>query len=359
MTTFYRLKLLSTEQLRAFENHLLGICQGFASEVGSVALSDLLVAYVRAGGKRIRPQLVIWAFANAAPSDGPLPKAVLDLAAAWEIFHAFLLVHDDIIDGSDRRRDHPSLHRQLQRLDSDSPRFGSNLGIVAGDLYYAWVNRLLSDLDVPADTYRAVQKLFARVATTTGLGQAVDVLESHTPLARRDEATLLQEYHWKTAAYTFEGPMLSAAALAGLGPRPQAAISRYAFALGQAYQMQNDLLDIVRPVAEGSDLAEGKHTYTLMKARELLDGPGRASFDRDLARIVDGDGKELALAESVRRRLLDTRAVACTADRIATLLDGCLTDVDALPVNLHAAMADCLDQLRASYFVTPGEHATR
>ncbi|HEX8324770.1 MAG TPA: polyprenyl synthetase family protein [Tepidisphaeraceae bacterium] len=347
------MKLLPDDQLRRFESHLTAICRTCVADIDSPLLCERLVTYVRLGGKRIRPQLVLWTHAHATAPDAPAPDAVLDVAAAWELFHAFLLVHDDIIDGSDQRRDQPSLHRQLQSLDSDSPRFGCNLGIVAGDLFYAWANRLLSDLDVPATVYRDMHRLFARVATTTGLGQAVDVMQSHAPLERRDEATLLREYHWKTAAYTFEGPMLSAAILAGLPPETHAVISRYALSLGQAYQMQNDLLDLVRPVTEGSDLVEGKHTFTLLKAREFLAGTEREAFDTDLSRIVASNGRSLGLAESVRRRLLETPAVNCTVERINNLLDGCLADADTLPPALHGAMAGCLKQLRAGYFVTP------
>lgn len=344
------MKLLTADQSEAFNRHLAAVCQRFSSVIDSPLLARQLNSYVQNGGKRIRPSLVIWTYANAVSDGESIPTPVLDVAVAWELFHAFLLVHDDIIDGSDQRRDQPSLHRQLQSLDSNSPRFGSNLGIVVGDLYYAWVNRLLSDLDVPADTYRQMHRLFAQIAATTGLGQVVDVMQSHSPLDRRDEATLLLEYQWKTAAYTFEGPMLSAAILADLPPATHAAISRFALALGQAYQMQNDLLDLIRPVAEGSDLVEGKHTFTLLKAREFLDQPSRETFDRDINEIVASNGRAIVLAESVRQRLLGTPAVRCTSERIEALLTSSLTDADVLPPALRAAMAGCVKTLRATYF---------
>ena len=348
------MKLLDADQSRRFDDHLTAVCRACLADVDSPLLADRLLAYARHGGKRIRPQLVLWTFQQCQPSprtgDAELPTAAFDVAAAWELFHAFLLVHDDIIDGSDNRRGRPALHRQLQSLDSDSPRFGVNLGIVAGDLFYAWANRLLADLDVPADAFRDLHRLFARIAMLTGLGQAVDVLQSHAPIARRDEATLLREYHWKTAAYTFEGPMLSAAILAGLPAESHAAISGFALALGQAYQLQNDLLDVVRPVTEGSDLAEGKHTLTLLKAREFLLGDDRDAFDRDIECIVQGDGRAIVLAESVRRRLLATPAVAETRGRIAELLDVSLAHAAALPPRLGRAMAVCVGELRGTYF---------
>lgn len=347
------MQLLTNDQLLAFDRHLYSVLGQFVAEINSPPLAARLVDYVQHGGKRIRPQLVLWTYGYAASTAQP-PEPVMDVAVAWELFHAFLLIHDDIIDGSDQRRGHPALHRQLQSLDSNSPRFGSNLGIVAGDLFYAWCNRLLANLDVPAEAFRELHRMFTRVATLTGLGQAVDVMQSHAEIARRDEETLLQEYHWKTAAYTFEGPMLSAAILAGLPQPAHAAISRFALSLGQAYQMQNDLLDIVRPVTEGSDLVEGKHTYTLLKAREFLIDGERQQFDRDIQAIVASEGQAIGLAESVRQRLLRTEAVNATHNRIAELLEDSLTDIAALPPELGRAMNGCLAEMRRHYFV----HAT-
>jgi geranylgeranyl diphosphate synthase type I len=347
------LQLLTREQLLSFDQHLTSVCRRFVAEIDSPLLAGMLTDYARQGGKRIRPQLVLWTYAHASDSPAAMPDAVLDVAVAWELFHAFLLIHDDIIDGSDQRRGHPALHRQLQSLDSNSPRFGANLGIVAGDLFYAWCNRLLANLDVPAEAFRDLHRMFTRVATLTGLGQAVDVMQSHATLEKRDEQTLLQEYHWKTAAYTFEGPMLSAAILAGLPQPAHAAISRFALSLGQAYQMQNDLLDIVRPVTEGSDLVEGKHTYTLLKAREFLIDGDRQQFDRDIQTIVASEGRAIGLAESVRQRLLRTEAVPATHDRIARLLEECLADVADLPPNLARAMEGCQAEMRRRYFVQP------
>lgn len=352
------MKLLPDDQLRRFESHLTAICRTCVADIDSPLLCERLVTYVRLGGKRIRPQLVLWTHAHATAPDAPAPDAVLDVAAAWELFHAFLLVHDDIIDGSDQRRDQPSLHRQLQSLDSDSPRFGCNLGIVAGDLFYAWANRLLSDLDVPATVYRDMHRLFARVATTTGLGQAVDVMQSHAPLERRDEATLLREYHWKTAAYTFEGPMLSGAILAGLGERPRKAISRFALALGQAYQLQNDLDDLARPVHPGCDLMEGKRTLTLLQHRNSLDEAGRLSLDATLAAITAPDVDALLLAEHLRAQLIESEvAIGGTQAMIRSLLSEArdATADDSLPAGLRKGMGLLLANLRSGYFHMPAD----
>jgi geranylgeranyl diphosphate synthase type I len=284
------------------------------------------------------------------------PEAVLDVATAWEIFHAFLLIHDDIIDGSDHRRDHPSLHRQLQSLDSDSPRFGMNLGIVAGDLMYAATQRVLADLDIPADAYRKMHKLFAHVASLTGFGQAVDILQSHVPLESCDEETLLREYHWKTAAYTFEGPMLSGAILANVPDSAREAISRFALSLGQAYQLQNDLLDLSRPATEGCDIVEGKRTLTLLRARAGRGECERAAFDATISRIQNAPlSQAIELAEILRQDLIAGDAIRQTTETIRSLIEDSAVAAEhrSLPESLRLAMRSMLKALDRSYFGSP------
>ena len=244
------LKLLSADQIQRIESHLGQLLDRIFSAEGLAPVNDVIRRYVLAGGKRIRPPLCVWTYENSgargegrgagsdtfpslAPCRSPLAPALLDLACGWELFHAFLLAHDDIIDNADLRRDQPSLHRQLASLDGNTREFGVNLGIVAGDLMFSAAMKLWHELDVPPDVYQQQLRLFSRIATTTGFGQAIDICQSHADLAGVDEELLLREYHWKTAAYTFEGPMR-------LGRHPgeagrasaQAAISRFALAHG-------------------------------------------------------------------------------------------------------------------------------
>ena len=353
------LKLLSSEQIRLLEAHLDASVTELLKARGVESLSRLLRLYVMRPGKRVRPQLVAWTFLSGS-SEQNLPRQVCDVAAAWEIFHAFLLIHDDIIDGSDLRRREPALHRQLESLDSDSPRFGMNLGIVAGDLMYAATMRLLADLDDATDAeYRALHKVFAHVAQLTGFGQAIDVIQSHSPIDRCDEATLLREYHWKTAAYTFEGPMRCGAILAGLSNKAQEAISAFALAIGQAYQLQNDLLDLSAPVTEGSDMAEGKRTITLLRARQSMGLTSRDAFDADLSRVQASDGRAMTLAESLRQQVIHSGAIAQTQQTISALLAQAESAAlsDALPAAVSASLKTLLSTLSAGYFTVPHDLA--
>ncbi|CAN5344217.1 polyprenyl synthetase family protein [soil metagenome] len=345
------MNLLGDEQLAHVEAHLRSVLSRLLRAEGLSRVNQIITDYVLAGGKRIRPQLCVWTH-SIAGAGGAHGDALLDLACVWEIFHAFLLAHDDIIDDSDLRRDQPSLHRRLESLDGHSPKFGANLAIVAGDLLFSSAVRLLHELDVPAAIYREQLKLFSRIACTTGFGQAIDICQSHAPLTKIPEELLLREYHWKTAAYTFEGPMLSGAILAGMNAQGQREISRYALALGQAYQLQNDLIDLAGDVHEGCDIVQGKRTITLMRARAAMDEQTRSAFDRKLAELKSANGHTLTIAQALRIELRQAGAV----DRTRELIESFLADArksaasDALPDALRGGMIAMLESLQTQYF---------
>jgi geranylgeranyl pyrophosphate synthase len=269
------------------------------------------------------------------------------------LFHAFLLAHDDIIDSADTRRDRPSLHRQLASLDGGSLKFGTDLAIVAGDLLFSGAMRLLHELDLPGDAYRDVLRSFSRVACLTGSGQVIDICQSHEPLDRVREDTLLREYHWKTAAYTFEGPMLSGAIAAGACENARAALSRFALSLGQAYQLQNDLCDLAEPAHPGCDLVQGKRTVTLMRARATMDESRRRAFDETFASIATANGHAVGLAEGLRRELRESGAIERTEQLIGELVAEARAAAcdEALGDGLRAGLGGLLGSLESAYFV--------
>jgi geranylgeranyl diphosphate synthase type I len=366
------LKLLSGAQLRQVETHLTCLLDRVLHADGLAPLNQVIRSYVLFGGKRIRPQLCAWAFTNLSDAAPPsrlagnaaksrsgdrskrLPPSLLDLACAWELFHAFLLCHDDIIDGADQRRDRPSLHRQLQSLDHNCPKFGVNLGIVAGDLLFSSAMRLWHEIELPPKIYRDELRLFSRIACTTGFGQAIDICQSHAPLDDVHEEVLLRGYHWKTAAYTFEGPMLSGAILAGADAKTQSAISAFALALGQAYQLQNDLLDLSAPAHEGSDLMQGKRTVTLIRARQSMSASKRRTFDQSLRSISSANGQSLAVCDSLRAELRNSGAAEHTQELIEQFLKtaGQATHQRCIPAKLRSSMQKLLTSLQNHYFRT-------
>ena len=325
-----------------------------AAGAGLDRLHDRLRRYVQRGGKRVRPQLVLWAHGRCG--DGGTSAAVLDVACAWEIFHAFLLVHDDLIDAADVRRDRPSLHRQLQSLDHDGEQFGRNLAIVAGDLLFGAAVRLIAEADAPAAVRVDLMQLFSRIACTTGFGQAIDVMQAESPLAGVTEGTLLREYSWKTAAYTFEGPLLSGAALAGATPAARAVLVRFARSVGQAYQLQNDLADLSTPAHDGCDLIQGKRTPTLLRARSCMSTESRVDFDGRLEAVRSANGHAVAMAEQLRREVFATGAVEQTGRLVRDLLAdarGAAAE-GAVAGRLGEGLGQLIAGLEATYFAATG-----
>jgi len=352
------LDLICDRDLATLERHLCGVLdRAFApaaglSGPGISGLRACIRNFVLDGGKRIRPQLCLWTYRVSGGGD-PSP-GVYDLACAWELFHAFLLAHDDIIDAAETRRGRRSLHRELSLLDHGSGKFGTDLAIVAGDLLFSAALAVVHELDdLPSVAYRDVLKLFSRVASATGFGQAIDIFAGFTPLDDVAEATLLGEYAGKTAAYTFDGPMLSGAIAAGAPAAARDAITAFAVALGQAYQLQNDLLDLAVPAHEGCDLLQGKRTVTLLRARSAMSDSDREHFDARLLALPGGGGAEaVAVAESLRAKVRASGAIEDTRQLIESLLEQASNAGrrEAVPATLSAGLSGMLQSLRARYF---------
>lgn len=351
-----RVRLISVDDHRLIERFLATRTRQSLREGLPPAVEEALVSFVLAGGKRVRPQLVAWTWRSAInEARAPLSMDLLRLAAGWELFHAFLLIHDDLIDRADVRRSQPALQHVLSTLHGGCCHTGTSLAIVAGDLFFAAAMSLWHELELPPERFRDSLRLFSRIATLTGFGQAIDILQERAPLEEVDEAALLREYCWKTAAYTFEGPMLSAAIVAGLDEPARNAVSRFALGLGQAYQLQNDLLDLASPCHAGSDLVQGKRTVTLVGHRARLSIPERRELDERLRRIASSNGHAIDVAEELRRSLIAGGAARQTQGLIEQLLEQAESACNdpALPVGMGPAMAGLLARLREDYFREP------
>lgn len=232
---------------------------------------------VMAGGKRIRPYMAFTAYETAG---GKKDRLVMETLVGLELFHAFALVHDDIMDRGTMRHGLPTAHT----------RFGDSQAILLGDVLFNWANGCLSG----TKGYPVFEKMIDEVIT----GQMLDV-DSMTRKRVRDE--MIEERHrLKTASYTFVRPMQVGIALAGTNPRLTKFSESYGMPLGIAFQIQDDLLDLVaKPDEIGktafSDLRDGQHTLftqfivdrgTRAEKAELKKIFGKKVTERDRARIL-------------------------------------------------------------------------
>lgn len=212
---------------------------------------------VQAGGKRLRPGLLLLA-AEAVDPDRDL-AGLLPAAVAVELVHTLSLIHDDVIDNDDLRRGVPSVH----------VAWDQSTAIVAGDLLYARAFELAGETDASAETRLACTATLARACRRLSEGQARDLRLAHTGDGREDE--YLRTIADKTGAL-FEAAMAIGARLAGGNEREVAAAAAYGRALGMAFQLHDDVLDVTGSTAQlgkpvGSDLTGGKPTLVTIHAQ--------------------------------------------------------------------------------------------
>jgi geranylgeranyl diphosphate synthase type I len=322
-----------TDLGRAVEQLLTAFVDDRVAAIGSADPAlELLTTTARdavlSPGKRIRPAFAYWGWRGAGGGpDGS--DAVLPALAALEMLHAFALVHDDVMDDSPVRRGRPTAHRALagrHRQDGmrgDARRFGQSGAILVGDLCLVWADELIGSALLPADQIRRARALYDRMRAETIAGQFLDVLAESASTWTLERAILTARL--KTASYTVMWPLLFGAALAGLTDVDTspltAAYRRYGIAVGEAFQLRDDLLDLYGDVAVtrkalGADAAAGKPTVLLQLARaqasrqqaeelERLLRPGPGLDLPRLAEVVAATGATERLRRMIIERVVD------------------------------------------------------
>ncbi|MFG2054174.1 polyprenyl synthetase family protein [Micromonospora sp. NPDC048930] len=284
---------------------------------------------VLAGGKRVRPTFAYWGWRGVVGADQPLPP-VLPALAALELLHTFALVHDDVMDGSGIRRGRPTAHRaaaarhRASGHTGDPERYGEAVAVLVGDLCVVWADRLMAHAAVPPARLLDVRRCYDQMRVETVAGQFLDVLGEHDA-ANWSVDRALRVARYKTAGYTVQRPLLFGACLAGADPDSPliAAYTRYGLAVGEAFQLRDDLLGVYGdPVATGKpagdDLRTGKPTVLLMLARQLATPAQRRALDR--AGAVTASPEVAGLAELVRDTGAVSRVEGMISDRVGEAL---------------------------------------
>ncbi|MBE7420610.1 MAG: polyprenyl synthetase family protein [Ideonella sp.] len=291
-----------------------------------VALINQIAAYiVGAGGKRIRPRLVLL-FAQALGCDRPQR---FELAAIVEFIHTATLLHDDVVDESSLRRGRPTANAL----------FGNAASVLVGDFLYSRAFQMM----VSVGSMRVLEVL-ADATNVIAEGEVLQLINMHDPDTSVDD--YLRVIRYKTAKL-FEASARLGAVIAG-APRPlEESCAEFGRRLGTAFQLVDDLLDYEGDPHQlgkniGDDLREGKPTLPLLMAiergsaseRNLLRHAivnGEIERLRDIVTIVRSTGALDATREAARA---ETRAAqACVADLQAgpaksALLELCVRSVE-------------------------------
>jgi len=271
-----------------------------------------LRSLVVAGGKRLRPAFCHTAYVGAGGhADDP---GVIDVAAALELVHTFALVHDDVMDGSERRRGQQAVHRQFarrhgaQRWRGEQRRFGDGMAILVGDFALVYADVLARG--APPDALDVFDQLRVELC----VGQSLDLVGTARASVDAHAARRIATY--KSGKYTVERPLHLGAALAGRLDALRAPLSAVGIPLGEAFQLRDDVLGVFgdeavtgKPV--GDDLREGKPTPLLAiaaaRARggdaSLLRHLGAADLDADTVRALQELFVRTGALEEVERTI--------------------------------------------------------
>jgi geranylgeranyl diphosphate synthase type II len=204
------------------------------------------------GGKRIRPALVILA---CDLFDGEVASALIP-AVAIEVFHNFTLLHDDIMDRSERRRGHPTVHI----------KYNENVAILSGDVMSILASRLMNQ--APGNVLNVVHEVFTKTAMQVCEGQQLDMnFEEKLSVSEEEYLSMIE---LKTAVL-IAASLKIGAILGGASQRDSEDLYEFGRNLGLAFQLQDDLLDTygdpgVMGKNRGTDIVDNKKTFLAIQA---------------------------------------------------------------------------------------------
>ncbi|MEA5444666.1 octaprenyl diphosphate synthase [Gammaproteobacteria bacterium AB-CW1] len=253
-----------------------------------IALINQLGHYiVNSGGKRLRPLLVLLS-ARAAGADGPHP---VTMAAVIEFIHTATLLHDDVVDASELRRGR----------DTANALWGNEAAVLVGDFLYSRSFQMMVSLERPL-----IMDVMADATNQIAEGEVLQLLNCNDP--DTTEERYLEVIRRKTATL-FAAGTRCAGILSDSSESEQQALYDYGMALGEAFQITDDVLDYSASAEDmgknvGDDLAEGKPTLPLIHA--MREG---SREDRDMIRRAIEEGG-LNQIDAIIKALDETGALA-------------------------------------------------
>ena len=310
---------LITDELNLVENE-------FERQASSnIQVINYLGEYLRSsGGKRIRPALLI--LSNYAAGGNACDDNVIRLATVMEMLHTATLVHDDIIDNADMRRNRSSINA----------RFGNQTAVLMGDWLYmsafetTVAERSLEIIDILTRLTRKMTE--GELIQLTMIGRLDISEEEYFDILRR-----------KTA-FLFSACCEVGAILSGADPSVQTAMRDYGMNLGISFQIADDILDVTSDAdqlgkAAGSDLLEGKLTLPLIllleKEPSLL-----PAFEKIM---LDGEYVDFSRAD-LKKMLAEHRVLDVIRGQAKAYVSSARKSIDVLPkTEYRSSLEDILD----------------
>jgi geranylgeranyl diphosphate synthase type I len=309
---------------------------------GVDAAADVLTEFVL-GGKCVRPIFMYLGWLCGADDDFRALRA----AASFELLHAFALLQDDVMDGSALRRGRPAAHVQFaqwhrDRALSGSPeRFGESAAVLLGDLCLVWAEQMIRECGLDAAALCRVWPRYDAMRTELAVGQFADLINDAAEFPTWDQ--VLDVLRRKSGNYTVRRPLEIGAAMAGCGPRVLSVLGGYGEAVGEAFQLRDDVLSIFgSPVVTGkpagSDLAVQKATSVVVAAYRLADDAVR----RELTDLMGAEELDVSDVGRWRSLIVASGAVEWIEQLINSRLTRARDLIDTVQIDgvVRTALAD-------------------
>lgn len=259
--------------------------------------ADLIAAsrkYPYAGGKRMRPAMVL---AACGAVGGERDKS-MPLAVAIEYIHNFTLVHDDLMDGDEKRRGMTTIHVE----------YNPATAILAGDALFARAFQIIADLEIPAERMREVLKFVTKAVWDLARGQQMDIDNEGKIVT---EEIYIETIRLKTSVL-FAAAAAGGAICGGADEKTVKAINEYAMALGLGFQIFDDYLGIAGDSSKtgksvGNDIRRGKCTLIVTHAARAIKDEKTLKEFRSILGKTDASEREI---ERARQILTDAGSIA-------------------------------------------------
>lgn len=281
-------------------------------------LWDTLHTLIRSGGKRLRPKMTVLAYKAFGGND---TARIMPVAAAQELLHFSLLIHDDVIDRdyvryntlniAGRYKEHYS---KFLSNDNDKIHFAHSAAILAGDLMLSGAHHLIATSNITLEHKVIAQQLLSRSVFEVAGGELLDTELSFVPYTDGDALKIAR---YKTAGYSFTTPLLTGGRIAGIDDDKAAVVTDLGLSLGIAFQLVDDLLgtfgeEATTGKSTTSDITEGKRTFMVEHAVNAMTVVEKSRFEKTFGK-KDASLDEI---EDIKQLFVSTGAKTKTEETI-------------------------------------------
>ena len=302
----------ASEAVAGVEERLIEVAYGALGELVAPALEALT-----AGGKRLRPILLVLSARMGEPEDG----ALLTASTAIEVLHTATLIHDDVVDKAGSRRGRPTT----------AAAHGREVAVATGDYLFAEAFYGLAEIGDPR-----LVRAFSEAAMGLAAGELEQFRSARGPV---EVEAYLEHIRMKTAGL-FKAACVAGGTLGGLSIKQVDALATYGQALGLAFQMSDDVMDLVgKPglmgKGVGADLAEG--TVTLPVIFALKEGEAAV-----IRRVLQTPSPSPEILEAGIEAVLATDAIRKTETWALGEVEAAIEGLELLPDGAERAILEAI-----------------